>query len=88
MLMLDDSGSVSNENFAKVKQFVKTLANDDQIKDQMDKENVQIRAGAAGCRKYLPGCLEKNLARSAKKIDLVKMRLPKFCPEGRIREKD
>ena len=26
---------------------------------------------------------KKILARSAKKIDLVKMRLPKFCPEGR-----
>jgi len=52
--MLDDSGSVSNENFAKVKQFVKTLANDDQIKDQMDKENVQIGlATFSDCPKWM-----------------------------------
>jgi len=42
MLMLDDSGSVTNSDFDQVKSFVKQLANDESIKDQMDKENVQF----------------------------------------------
>jgi len=52
--MLDDSGSVSDANFAKVKEFVKTLANDDKIKDQMDKENVHIgMATFSDCPKWM-----------------------------------
>merc|ERR1712178_645689 len=42
MLMPDDSGSVTNSDFDQVKSFVKQLANDESIKDQMDKENVQF----------------------------------------------
>jgi len=42
MLMLDDSGSVTDTDFDQVKSFVKQLANDESIKDQMDKENVQF----------------------------------------------
>jgi translation elongation factor EF-1beta len=42
MLMLDDSGSVEDSDFDKVRNFVKKLANDESIKDQMDKENVQF----------------------------------------------
>ena len=36
------------------------------------------RAGAGGYQNYQPGYQKKILARSAKKIDLVKMRLPNF----------
>jgi len=54
MLMLDDSGSVSNQNFGKVKEFVRTLANDEQIKDQMDRENVYIgMATFSECPKWM-----------------------------------
>ena len=41
------------------------------------------RAGAGGYQKYQPGYQKKILARSAKKIGLVKTRLPNFCPEGK-----
>lgn len=54
MLMLDDSGSVVDEDFSKVKAFVRTLANDDKIKDQMDKENVHIgMATFSDCPKWM-----------------------------------
>ena len=52
--MLDDSGSVVDEDFSKVKAFVRTLANDDKIKDQMDKENVHIgMATFSDCPKWM-----------------------------------
>lgn len=54
LLMLDDSGSVSNQDFNKVKQFIKKLANDEKIKDQMDDENVQIgMATFSECPKWM-----------------------------------
>jgi len=54
MLMLDDSGSVSDSDFRKVKQFVKKLADDESIKDQMDKENVQFgMATFSECSKWM-----------------------------------
>jgi uncharacterized protein YegL len=54
MLMLDDSGSVEDEDFDNVKDFVKKLANDDQIKEQMDKENIQFGiATFSSCAKWM-----------------------------------
>ena len=45
---------------------------------------VLVRAGLAQpvAQIALPVALFFSLARSAKKIDLVKTRLPKFCPKG------
>lgn len=42
MMMLDDSGSVSDSDFGKVKDFVRKLANDESINEQLDDGNVQI----------------------------------------------
>lgn len=54
MLMLDDSGSVTDSDFTKVKEFVKQLADDESIKDQMDKENVQFgMATFSECSKWM-----------------------------------
>ena len=68
MYLLVDNGTVG---FKKLQEQVGKLG------------QLTSRAGAAGCQNHQPRCQKKFLARSAKKIDLVKMRLPKFCPESR-----
>lgn len=54
MLMLDDSASITELDFKKVKQFVKKLADDESIKDQMDNENIQFGiATFSKCAKWM-----------------------------------
>lgn len=54
MMMMDDSGSISDKNFEKVKKFVYDLPKNEQLKDQLDDKNIQIgMATFSHCAKWM-----------------------------------
>lgn len=54
MLMMDDSGSIPDQDFNKVKTFILDLANNENIKDQLDKGNIEIgTATFSQCPKWM-----------------------------------
>lgn len=54
MLMMDDSGSISDQNFEKVKNFINDLSDNKNIKDQLDDHNIQIGMSTfSHCAKWM-----------------------------------
>lgn len=54
MLMMDDSGSISDQNFERVKTFIKDISKNKNIKDQLDDGNIQIGMSTfSHCAKWM-----------------------------------